>query len=284
MAKIENISDTARWVATYRAMETERRDAIFRDPFADRLAGAQGREIVANLKRGRSMAWAMIVRTAIFDEIILDRVRNGGIDTVLNLAAGLDARAWRMPLPPTLRWIDADLPGILDYKTDMLRDEKPVCQYEAVHIDLTDAAKREALFTQVNAQSSRVLVVTEGLLVYLTSEDVASLARALHAQEHFRWWLFDLANDKLLALMKKMWGKEVTAGDAQFKFGPAEGTKFFEPFGWRELAFRSGMEEAHRLKREMSMMWLWRPLMRLGNKKRQEELRRYNGFVLLERA
>lgn len=41
---IENISDTARWVAVYRAMETARPDAIFRDPFADRLAGQRGRE------------------------------------------------------------------------------------------------------------------------------------------------------------------------------------------------------------------------------------------------
>ncbi len=43
---IENISDTARWVAVYRAMETERRDAIFRDPYAGRLAGDKGQAIV----------------------------------------------------------------------------------------------------------------------------------------------------------------------------------------------------------------------------------------------
>src|SRR5207302_7847741 len=101
MAEIENVSDTARWVAVYRAMETERPDAIFRDPFAARLAGEKGQAIVDTMKRGRSMAWAMIVRTAVFDEIILDRIRNGGVDTVLNLAAGLDARAWRLDVPKT---------------------------------------------------------------------------------------------------------------------------------------------------------------------------------------
>jgi O-methyltransferase involved in polyketide biosynthesis len=31
---IRNISDTARWMAVYRARETERPDAHFRDPFA----------------------------------------------------------------------------------------------------------------------------------------------------------------------------------------------------------------------------------------------------------
>jgi len=53
---IDHISDTARWVAVYRAMETARPDAIFRDPFADRLAGERGHQIVKEMPRGRTMA------------------------------------------------------------------------------------------------------------------------------------------------------------------------------------------------------------------------------------
>jgi methyltransferase (TIGR00027 family) len=284
MSQIENISDTARWVAVYRAMETARPDAIFRDPFAARLAGEKGEAIVDNMKRGRAMAWAMIVRTAVFDETILDRVRNGGVDTVLNLAAGLDARAWRMPLPPTLRWIDVDLPEILEYKVQTLRDEKPVCQYEAVKVDLTDAAKRRALFSQVGAQSSRVLVVTEGLVIYLTAEQVGALASDLHTPPSFQWWVLDIASPRLLVMMRKMWGKSVQAGNAPFQFAPADGTKFFERFGWREREFRSNMDEARRLGREMRMMWLFRLMSRLRSKHVREEFRRFAGSVLLERA
>jgi methyltransferase (TIGR00027 family) len=283
MTEIENISDTARWVAVYRAMETERPDAIFRDPFAARLAGSRGQAIVDAMKRGRAMAWAMIVRTAMFDQIILDRIRNGNVDTVLNLAAGLDARAWRLAVPATLRWIDVDLPEILEYKTDTLKNEKTVCQYEAVRLDLTDAAKRQALFSQVAAKSSRVLVVTEGLLVYLTDDQVAALARDLHAASSFQWWVFDLASPRLLVMMKKMWGRNVNAGNAPFQFAPADGTKFFEPYGWTEAEYHSAMDSAQRLHREMSMMWLWRLLGRIRSKKVQDEFRRFNGFVLMER-
>ena len=283
-ARIENISDTARWVAYYRAMESARADAIFRDPFAERLAGERGAAIVDTMKRGRSMAWAMIVRTAVFDEVILERVKGGGVDVVLNLAAGLDARAWRMPLPPTLRWIDVDLPGILDYKTDMLRNEKPVCNYEAIRVDLTDAARRQALFSQIGTNAARVLVITEGLLIYLTTEQVASLAGDLHAQSSFRWWLIDLANPRLLTIMQKNWGKTLQQGNAPFQFAPVEGSKFFQPFGWRESAFLSTMEEAHRLRREMSMMWLWRLLGRMRSTAVQEEFRRMSGYILLERT
>src|SRR6478752_3402371 len=88
---IRNISDTARWVAVYRARETERPDALFRDPFAARLAGKRGEEIAAEvLKRSRN-DWSLVLRTYLFDQFITDYVCGGG-DLVLNLAAGLDAR------------------------------------------------------------------------------------------------------------------------------------------------------------------------------------------------
>src|SRR5213080_2363289 len=65
---IRNISDTARWMAFYRAMESERPDALFHDPYARFLAGERGKEILASLPKGRTWAWAMIVRTAVMDE------------------------------------------------------------------------------------------------------------------------------------------------------------------------------------------------------------------------
>ena len=280
---IENVSDTARWVAVYRAMESERKDAIFRDPFAARLAGEKGNVIVDSIPRGRQMAWAMIVRTAVFDEIILERIGNGNVDVVMNLAAGLDARPWRLSLPPSLRWIDVDLPGILNHKTEILKDEKPKCRYEAVHLDLRDVAKRQALFAQINAESSRVLVLSEGLLIYLPPDDVGTLARDLSAGSHFQWWLIDIASPQLLAMMQKMWGKNLNAGNAPFLFAPAESTKFFEPFGWTELEFHSAMEDARRLKREMSMMWLWRILGSLRSRAVRDQFQRFSGIVLMER-
>src|SRR5436305_14769608 len=135
---IENVSDTARWVAVYRAMESARPDALFRDPYADRLAGERGHQILDSLKHGRTYAWPMIVRTAVFDEIILDAVRQRGADLVVNLAAGLDARPWRLDLPASLRWVDADLPAMTEYKSGVMAGETPRCRYEAVAADLAD--------------------------------------------------------------------------------------------------------------------------------------------------
>ncbi len=279
---IENVSDTARWVAVYRAMESARPDAIFRDPFAERLAGRRGQEIVDQLPQGRASAWPMIVRTAVFDEIIREAVASRGVDLVLNLAAGLDARPWRLPLPPSLHWVDADLPGILNYKTEMLAGETPVCRYEAVTIDLTDLAARRALFSRLGAESKCTLVVSEGLLIYLEPEQVGSLAADLHAQPSFAEWLIDLGSPQLIKRLERTWGKSLA--EAPFRFAPAEGTEFFRPHGWREAEYRSMWEEAGRLHRSMKGAWFWNLIGRMMPKKTRDAFRRFSGIVRFERT
>jgi len=88
---LRNISDTANWVAVYRALESERPDALFRDPFARRLAGTRGVRIAEAASFAKSNAWSFVARTVLFDRFISDAVANGA-DMVVNLAAGLDAR------------------------------------------------------------------------------------------------------------------------------------------------------------------------------------------------
>lgn len=281
---LTHISDTARWVAVYRAMESERPDALFHDPYARTLAGAQGEAIVNSMPKGRQWAWPMIVRTAVMDEIIVRTVHRDGADVVLNLAAGLDARPFRLDLPPTLRWVDADLPGILDHKRGVLDAARPHCRLEYAPTDLTDADARAALLERVGQEGRRVLIVAEGLLIYLEESVVASLARGLHAQPTFRWWLIDLASPRLLKLMGRTWGKRAARGNAPFRFAPAENTAFFEPHGWREIEYRPAFDEAFRLGRTMQFAWFWRFIGRLYPKKMREAFARFSGMVLLERV
>ncbi len=281
---IGNVSDTARWVAVYRAMETARPDAIFRDPYAERLAGEHGQKIVEEMKWGRRMAWAMIVRTAVMDEIITDRVRNGGVDTVLNLAAGLDTRAWRLDLPASLRWFDVDLPGMSEYKSSHMADVKPACNYEAIPADLTNAAERDLLFTRIGGSSRTMLVITEGLLIYLDEAEVTALAQAIHAMPTAKWWLSDIASPLLLEFTRKTWGRELQKGNAPFKFGPPDSAAFFAALGWKEIQFRPMMAEAKRLKREMQMNPIWKLFSLLMPRQRREAMKKMSGVILLERT
>src|SRR5438093_1410244 len=179
---ISSVSDTARWVAMYRAMESERPDALFHDPYARRLAGP---------------------------------------------------------------------------------------------------AARRSLFQRVGAQAKRALVIAEGLLVYLTPEDVTALAKDLSAQPAFRWWLIDLGSPALQQFLSRTWGNQLRSGNAPMLFFPEEGTAFFAPAGWDEAEYRPIFDEALRLRRAPKMSWLWRLLGLFASKKRRAELTRFSGIVLL---
>lgn len=276
---IRHVSDTALWVAIYRAMESDRADAIFKDPYARRLGGERGEAIAARMG-GKAASWPIVVRTAVMDQIILRCIRQGAA-TVLNLAAGLDTRPYRLDLPRSLRWLHVDLPDMVDYFRERMAGEAPRCDLEFVAADLRDGDARREVFTRA-ARHGPVLVITEGLLIYLEAPQVAELARDLHDIAHARWWVSDLASPMLLRFLEKRWQKDVSAGNAPFQFGPAEGSAFFAAHGWREAEFHSTLVDAARLKRTMPFLWFWRMLSWFQPRGRQQAVLRMSSVVLLE--
>ncbi len=262
-----DIADTARWVAHYRALESERTDAILRDPFARRLAGDRGRSIAEALPT-LSLDWVIPVRARIFDELILESLAPRGISVVLNLAAGLDTRPYRLALPSSLRWIEVDLPSIIELKTQALADERPTCALERVALDLTNRAALAALLAGLAAQGAQALVVTEGLLVYLGEEEVSRLARVLFEAPAVQAWILEASSPRVLARARRGWGKALEAAGAEMKFAPASGLDFFSGQGWQPVVTRSLTHEARRFKRQMRFASLARVLSTLTERGR----------------
>ena len=278
-ATVRNISDTARWAAVFRARETERADAIFRDPYAERLAGTMGVDIANTLPEGNSHAWAWVARTYLFDYFITQEL-NQGTDMVLNLAAGLDARPYRMSLPSSLQWIEVDLPEILAYKEKILENEKPACTLERIRLDLSNANARRAFFADLNRRANKILILTEGLLIYLSSEEVAALAKDLSTPSHFQRWIMDLASPGLLRMMQRTTGKKLSEVGAAFKFAPAEGPAFFASHGWEPADVKGLLKTATRFKRPPFFLRL---LGRLPESKGSAGNRPWSGVCLFKK-
>jgi|ERR1700730_1570037 methyltransferase (TIGR00027 family) len=277
---VRNISDTARWAAVFRANETKRPDAIFRDPFAARLAGTLGVDIANTLPEGNSHAWAWVARTYLFDQFI-EREIGSGADMVINLAAGLDARPYRMQLPAALQWIEIDLPEILDYKETVLAGEMTSCRLERLRVDLSDAGDRKAVFTELAARARNILVLTEGLIIYLDSKEVISFAQDLAVHAPFRRWILDLHSPGLLRLMQRTAGTQLSQVGAQFKFAPSEGPAFFEPHGWKASDVQGLLKTAARFKRPplgLRLLSLW------PENKGPQGSRPWSGVCLLSRT
>jgi len=276
---IREISDTARWVAVYRARESERPDAAFRDPYARALAGERGEQIARAVEFGEEHAWSFIARTYLFDRVVM-RAVEGGVDLIVNLAAGLDARPYRMSLPPTLRWIEVDLPEILDYKEKILQSATPACQLERVRLDLSNVDARRGLFARLGRSATNVLVLTEGLLVYLMPADVCALAADLADAANFNHWVVDIVSPGLLEMLKQRVGDLVAQAGAPYLFGPPEGPPFFERCGWTPVEVKSLLKTARKLDR---LPVMFRLLSLLPESTRAQGTRPWAGVCLLAR-
>lgn len=274
---VRNISDTALLAAVYRARETERPDAVFRDPFARRLAGDRGEQIAKSMPFSERATWAWITRTYVYDEFIMEEVKQGA-DTIVNLAAGLDARPYRMDLSTALRWLEVDLPGILDYKEETLRGDKPVCKLERLRLDLADVRARRRLFEQIASAAKRALVITEGLLIYFALDQVTALARDLAAVPVFYDWIVDIASPGLLKMLQNAMGEQIKQGNAEFKFAPEEGPGFFAKCGWNPVDVRSTLKTARKLGRLTPWMRLFALL---PDSKGRQGSRPWSGICLL---
>ena len=254
---IRDVSDTARWMAVYRAQETERPDAAFRDPYARALAGARGEAIARAMTTAAEHAWSFTARTYLFDRYVTRLVKHG-VDLIVNLAAGLDTRPYRMALPPSLRWVEVDLPDILDYKESVLGDAKPACGLERVRLDLSNADARLGLFERLGRDSKLAAILTEGLLIYLMPHDVSALAADLAQQPPFRHWVVDLVSPSLLDMMRS---QTMQAPTAPYLFAPAEGPRFFTRYGWPPAEVRTLLKAASKIGRLPLMMraFAWLP-------------------------
>ena len=276
---IADVSDTALWIAVYRDRETARPDALFHDTLAGRLAGEKGRKIAETMGRSKYIAWMIAVRTRIIDAFIIELIAEG-VDTVVNLGAGLDTRPYRLALPATLNWIEVDHANIIDLKETSLRGEQPRCRLRRVKLDLADRTARNALFDDISTRTNKALILTEGVVPYLKNADVAALADDLHRHDKFRLWIADYFAPALLRMAR--WGGLARRGmkNAPFQFSAADVFGFFNQHGWKQRETRYLVPESRKLGRAVPSGWWITLLQAAVPRDKRDKLR---GYILFER-
>ena len=185
-----SVGATATMVAAARAQATNDPKPLINDPFARPLVEAVGIDLLTRMVRGevtlaelddeqtrgvRRMKDNMAARTKFFDEFFLTATGGGnsaeataGIRQVVILAAGLDARAYRLPWPAGTVVYEIDQPEVIAFKTTTLTGlgAEPIADRRTVAIDLRQdwpAALREAGFDPDRPTAW----IAEGLLGYL---------------------------------------------------------------------------------------------------------------------
>lgn len=251
MARVQHVTDTAHAVAAYRALETERPDGIIRDPFAAALAGEKGMAIARSDPAVEWMSIGVGLRDRLLDEVLACALQQGEIETVVNLGAGLDARPWRLDLPRSLRWIEVDFKDILQYKTELLRNERPRCMLERIAADVALSSERERIFRVVGDRPA--LMITEGLLMYLPKRTLEALSSESAAKSGVRWWILDVASRELMQRVRHLQGDmthDVESLRAKDHLAGKEIVDLAVSHGWQSTEFRSYARDAIKLARE----------------------------------
>jgi methyltransferase (TIGR00027 family) len=177
----EGVASTALLVAAIRAGESIRDDRLFTDPFAATLAGDEGRRLLATAvaATGEQSTVQIVIRTRYWDDALL-RSRTGGASQVVILAAGMDARAYRLPWPADTTIYEVDQPGMITTKDELLAGQKPRCTRITIGTDLADDWPN-ALHSQGFSPANRTVWLVEGLLQYLDERAVRTLFHRIDA-------------------------------------------------------------------------------------------------------
>ncbi|MCM6774386.1 class I SAM-dependent methyltransferase [Nocardia sp. CDC159] len=170
---VSSVGATALGVAAARAMETAQPDALVRDEYAAWFVAASGHEgmnrwLADPARRESPLMSGMIgLRTRFYDDHFLT-AGAAGVRQAVIVAAGLDARAYRLPWPAGTVVFELDQPKVLEFKRRVLDDHgaTPAADRREVAVDLRDdwpAALLDAGFDPTVPTAW----TAEGLLPYL---------------------------------------------------------------------------------------------------------------------
>jgi methyltransferase (TIGR00027 family) len=164
----------ATMAAAQRALAAKGPHALIDDPFAAPLVRGVGMDFLTRLVDGQipnldsqRMAQRVAVRTRFYDQFFIDAAEKGIRQAVI-LAAGLDARAYRLPWPAGTVVYEVDMPQVIEFKTSTLNSlgAEPTVERRTVAVDLRDDWPG-ALWAAGFDPDAAAAWSAEGLLIYL---------------------------------------------------------------------------------------------------------------------
>jgi methyltransferase (TIGR00027 family) len=245
---------TSRWVAANRALETDHASPLYRDPFARELAGDAGFDVLYSMRSAAGMGSFsgpdpfLTIRTRFFDEALLKAVHDSPIEQVVILAAGMDARAFRLQWPQGVRVFEVDREDVFAHKEAVLSrmQAKAPCDRRVVRQDLAQPWA-PALVRSGFDPNKRTAFLAEGLIYYLDEAEAVALFDALLGIAAPGSWLgVDAINNEVLTSpFMATYLKKLADLGSPWKFGIADPDAFMADKGWQATVVLPGEPEAN---------------------------------------
>jgi O-methyltransferase len=177
--RLTGVEETLLFTLAMRALDARSSRPVLGDPWAvevlDRIAGYHRLKVRLLATGYRHL---MVLRARRLDAWAQDFLTEHPDATVLSLGCGLDSRAFRLDVPDTVQWYDIDYPDVVALRRRLYP------QRDNLHL-IGSSVTEPGWLDEVPVTGGPVLVVAEGLLMYLTGDDVRCLlARITHRFDH----------------------------------------------------------------------------------------------------
>jgi methyltransferase (TIGR00027 family) len=234
----DGLAATGRLTAAGRAVESRRADRLFEDPLAEALAGEAGFRLMERWRLPGMPRENPTIgpRTRFYDDLLIEAVADG-LGQVVLVAAGMDTRAFRLPLPAEVTVFELDLPEQLEEKQAILdrQHAKPRSHRISVAVDLTKDDWPDALSIAGFSSAAPAVFIAEGLSWYLTEEENARLLDLLAglAVPGSRLGFDIVSRDTLENPAEAPFFKFAASLGAHWQFGTNDPAGFLAAHGWR---------------------------------------------------
>jgi methyltransferase (TIGR00027 family) len=248
-----SVGATATMVAAQRALAN--RESLIEDPYAEPLVRAVGMDFFIRALDGeidfgdvdpesdmRRAAEGMAVRTRWFDRLFTDGAA-AGIRQAVILAAGLDARAYRLDWPDGTTVYELDQPEVIEFKTKTLAGQsaQPKADRRTIAIDLRNDWPK-ALLDNGFDPGQPTAWIAEGLLIYLPPEAQDLLFDRINelsapgsrvATEHIPdMTMFSDERSKQITERMKKYGSDIEISDLIYDGERSHVIEYLTDHGW----------------------------------------------------
>lgn len=244
--QIQGVPETMLQTLYARAAYSGQPNAKFQDDQAEKIVSRMDYDF-SSAKKDAAMSKGVIARTILLDRMVGDFIRKNPECTVVNIACGMDTRAYRLNISESVHWYNLDLPETIEVRRLFLQEEGHISM-------IAKPAMDESWAEGIEEPKGRVLVVIEGLAMYLSEQDVKKMlsiisrrfASAEVIMEVMSPWIVKHVKEKSIEKTKAKFTWGIKSGKELQRIAPeyawvrdvslAEGMKILMPvyrlFGW----------------------------------------------------
>ena len=218
-----------------RAKETKKQNAKIKDEIAVELVEKLDYDF-SKADKDKAMNCGVIARTIVLDRMVRKYLEKHENTVVINIACGLDTRCYRMK-EKYLRWYNIDLPETMKIRSRFLTETGPVYQ-------ITKSAMDESYIDDIDYHSGNILVIIEGLTMYLCEKDIRKMFSIIEKSFQKITVMVETMSPFVVKHMKE---KSIEGSNAKFTWGVKNGKelqRILPAFSVRqEVSLVEGMKE-----------------------------------------